>query len=77
VQLVIADIAMPRIDGYELLQQLRASGNQVPAIAVTAFARSEDRRKALECGYTAYVAKPVDGPELVRTIRELLPPTVV
>jgi len=77
VQLVIADIAMPRIDGYELLRRLRVSGNQVPAIAVTAFARSEDRQNALECGYGAYLAKPVDGRELVRTVREIVPTSVV
>ena len=72
VDLLIADIAMPHIDGYELLRSARASGCQVPAIAVTAFARSEDRRLALDAGYTSYLAKPVDGIELVRTVHDLL-----
>ncbi|MGE3276771.1 MAG: ATP-binding protein [Vicinamibacterales bacterium] len=72
VELLIADIAMPRVDGYELLRRVRASGCHVPAIAVTALARSEDRQLALDAGYTSYLAKPVDGAELARTVRDLL-----
>jgi CheY-like chemotaxis protein len=72
VDLLIADIAMPRMDGYELMRQARASGCAVPAVAVTAFARSDDRRLALESGYTGYLSKPVDGAELVRTVHDLL-----
>ena len=73
VHLVIADIAMPGVDGYELMRRIRASGHQVPAIAVTAFARPDDRRTALECGYTAYLAKPVDGRQLATTVRDVVP----
>ena len=72
VHLLIADIAMPRMDGYDLMRRIRSAGDQTPAIAVTAFARSDDRRHALECGYTAYLAKPIDGAELARTARELV-----
>ena len=71
-QLIIADIAMPRIDGYELMRRIRASGNRIPSIAVTAFARSDDRHAALECGYSTYLAKPFDGRELVATVRDLV-----
>jgi PAS domain S-box-containing protein len=71
--LLIADIAMPTVDGYELMRRLRAAGCGLPAIAVTAYARPDDRRRAIECGYTSYLAKPVDGIELARTVRELLP----
>ena len=72
VDLVIADIAMPAIDGYELMRRARASGCRVPGIAVTAFARPDDRRLALESGYTSYLAKPVDGVQLAKTVYDLL-----
>ena len=72
VHLLIADIAMPRVDGYELMRRLRAEGNLTPAIAVTAFARPDDRRHALECGYSMYLAKPVDAIGLASTVRDLL-----
>ena len=72
VDLVIADIAMPIVDGYELMRRIRAAGHTVPAIAVTAFAAPDDRDHALESGYTAYVAKPIDGGELGRTVREII-----
>ena len=72
VQLVVADIAMPQIDGFEFIRRVRAEGNTVPAIAVTAFARFDDRRQALGCGYTAYLAKPIDAHQLAKTVRELV-----
>lgn len=73
VDLLIADIAMPGIDGYELMRRARSSGCRVPGIAVTAFARSDDRRLALESGYTSYLAaKPVDGAHLTKTVHDLL-----
>jgi PAS domain S-box-containing protein len=72
MNLLIADIAMPKVDGYELIRRLRNAGNDVPAIAVTAFARHDDRRKALSCGYSAYCAKPIDSAQLARTVRDLV-----
>ena len=72
VDLLIADLAMPHIDGYELMRRARASGCRVPGIAVTAFARSDDRQLALESGYTSYLAKPVDGVQLAKTVHDLL-----
>ena len=74
IDLLIADIAMPDIDGYQLIRRLRAAGNQIPAIAVTAFARSEDRRHALDCGYTGFLSKPIDGGQLARIAREAVAP---
>jgi CheY-like chemotaxis protein len=63
---------MPDTDGYELLRQLRARPDErlrrLPAIALTAFARSEDRTRALLAGFLAHVAKPVEAPELVATV---------
>jgi CheY-like chemotaxis protein/nitrogen-specific signal transduction histidine kinase len=72
VHLLIADIAMPNVDGYEFLQRLRAAGNRTPAIAVTAFARPEDRRHAIQAGYSGYLAKPIDAGQLARTVREVV-----
>lgn len=71
--LLIADIAMPDVDGYELIRRVRARGWQMPAIAVTAIARADDRDRALAAGYNAYCAKPVDGVLLARTVRQLVP----
>ena len=72
VNVLVADLAMPHVDGYELMRRARASGCRMPAIAVTAFARSDDRRLALESGYASYLAKPVDGGQLVNTVHDLL-----
>jgi len=69
---LITDIGMPVADGYELLRRVRelgsARGGRVPAIALTAFARSEDRTRALRSGFLVHVAKPVDPSELVATV---------
>jgi signal transduction histidine kinase/ActR/RegA family two-component response regulator len=65
VDLLVSDIGMPRADGHVLLRRLRALGHSFPAIAVTAFARGEDVRKALGSGFAAHLAKPFEGPELV------------
>jgi PAS domain S-box-containing protein len=72
IQLLIADIAMPNVDGYELIRRLRMSGHDTPAIAVTAFAHPDDRQRALASGYTAYCAKPIDVAQLARTVRDLV-----
>jgi PAS domain S-box-containing protein len=72
VDLVVADIAMPDIDGYELMRRLRATGCRTPAIAVTAYARPEDVRKALESGYVGYLPKPVEAVRLAELVREIV-----
>ncbi len=70
--LLISDLGMPEVDGLELLSWVRAlpreAGGQVAAIALTAFARSEDRLKALEAGFSAHVSKPVEQTELMAAI---------
>jgi CheY-like chemotaxis protein len=73
VDVVIADIAMPDIDGCELMKRVRAAGNLVPSIAVTAYARPDDRRVALDAGFTGYLAKPIDGRQLVTLLRAMVP----
>jgi PAS domain S-box-containing protein len=67
--ILISDIGMPEIDGYQLLRNLRADSKvRFPAIALTAFARSEDRTRALLAGYVAHVSKPVEPAELIATV---------
>jgi PAS domain S-box-containing protein len=72
--LIISDIGMPLIDGYQLMRTLRAGeakGERIPALALTAFARSEDRKRALLAGYQAHLAKPFDVAELVLIAADL------
>ncbi|WP_428940319.1 ATP-binding response regulator [Fontivita pretiosa] len=70
--LVLADIGMPGEDGYQFIRKLRqlpqAEGGGTPAVALTAFARSEDRRRALLAGYQMHVPKPVEPAELLAVI---------
>ncbi|PYR57941.1 MAG: histidine kinase [Acidobacteria bacterium] len=72
---LVADLGMPIVDGYELIKRLRQSGDAavraIPAAALTAYARSEDRAKALETGFELHLAKPIDPAELVAAIRAL------
>jgi signal transduction histidine kinase len=69
---LLSDIGMPQVDGFELLRMVRAlgeaRGGKLPAIALTAFARSEDRTRALRAGFLAHVSKPIEPSELVATI---------
>jgi PAS domain S-box-containing protein len=65
---VLCDIGMPDKDGYQFVRELRDRGVDTPAVAVTAFARSEDRLRALRAGYQGHVVKPVEPAELVATV---------
>jgi CheY-like chemotaxis protein/two-component sensor histidine kinase len=73
---VILDIGMPEMDGFELIARIRASSiarvREVPAAALTAFARSEDRTKVLRSGFEMHLAKPVDPGELVASVATLV-----
>jgi CheY-like chemotaxis protein len=79
--IVVSDIGMPGKDGYQLMRELRAlpsaEGGKTPAIALTAFARSEDRTRALLAGYQVHIAKPIEPRELVVTIGALAGRTTV
>jgi NO-binding membrane sensor protein with MHYT domain/CheY-like chemotaxis protein/two-component sensor histidine kinase len=70
--ILVTDIGMPEMDGFELLRRVRAlgplEGGNIPAIAVTAFARQEDREKAMNTGFTACLSKPVDHSELLSSV---------
>ena len=63
--LLVSDIGMPGEDGYALIRSVRQQGLRLPAIALTAYARSEDRTRALVEGFDFHLAKPVDPDELV------------
>jgi PAS domain S-box-containing protein len=72
---LVADIGMPEMDGFELItrvRQLPGPSAAVPAAALTAFARSEDRTKALQHGFEMHLAKPVDPGELVASVATLV-----
>jgi signal transduction histidine kinase len=69
---LISDIGMPHVDGYELLKRLRTQGHTLPAIALTAFARGEDRKRALTAGYAAHLSKPVEPAVLVECVASLV-----
>jgi PAS domain S-box-containing protein len=71
IDVIICDIGMPIKDGYQFIRDLRDSGIQIPAAALTAFARPVDRTKALLAGYQFHVSKPVDVTELVVTVARL------
>jgi PAS domain S-box-containing protein len=73
---IIADVGMPEMDGFALIKKVRESADpdvrDIPAAALTAFARSEDRTKALQSGFEMHLAKPVDPAELVASIATLV-----
>jgi PAS domain S-box-containing protein len=71
--IVLSDIGMPDHDGYELIRRLRGmpDGKNIPAVALTALARSEDRTRALRVGFQMHLAKPVDSAELVAVVKNL------
>jgi CheY-like chemotaxis protein len=70
--MMISDIGMPEMDGFTLLKNVRAlgeaRGGALPAIALTAFARPEDRAQALEAGFAAHLVKPVEPQQLLAAI---------
>lgn len=72
---LVSDIGMAGTDGYDLIRRVRAlpaeEGGATPAAALTAYARAEDRRKALDAGYMMHLAKPVEPAELVAVIMNL------
>ena len=72
---LICDVGMPKMDGYQLIRTLRAEearGDRIPALALTAFARAEDRKRSLVAGYQAHLAKPFDVGELILVIADLV-----
>ena len=72
--LIVSDIGMPEVDGLTLITQIRQlpAGKDVPAIALTAYAGEMDRQSSFDAGFQKHIAKPIDIPELITAITELL-----
>lgn len=75
-ELILMDVQMPILDGYEATKKIRQMGEAgeagIPIIAITANAFAEDKKKALEVGMNAHVAKPIDMNVLVPTLKKYL-----
>jgi signal transduction histidine kinase/ActR/RegA family two-component response regulator len=73
---IVSDIAMPGDDGYELIRRIRSrppqAGGDLPALALTAYARKEDQKRALEAGFHMHAAKPIEPAALVAAVAELV-----
>ena len=72
---IVSDIGMPQMDGYQFMRAWRATEartERIPALALTAFARSEDRKRALLAGYQAHLAKPFDVAEFFLLVADLV-----
>ncbi|HET9132345.1 MAG TPA: ATP-binding protein, partial [Terriglobia bacterium] len=72
---LLSDLGMPDKDGFDLIRAVRAmsaeKGSEIPAVAISAFARSEDRRRAMIAGYQTHLAKPIEPSELITIVASL------
>ena len=75
IDVLLSDIEMPGTDGYQLIRELRLrpsqQGGSVPAAALTAYARTEDRLRALRAGFQLHLSKPVQPAELITVVASL------
>ncbi len=75
LDVLVSDIGMPQEDGYQFIHKVRMlgpdRGGKIPAVALTAYARAEDRKRALLSGYQMHVAKPVEPTELIAVVSSL------
>ncbi|HLL71188.1 MAG TPA: ATP-binding protein [Pyrinomonadaceae bacterium] len=69
---ILSDIAMPGADGYALMEKVRAGGRATPAIAFTAYAREEDKERALAAGFQLHLAKPIAPKELAEAVASVV-----
>jgi PAS domain S-box-containing protein len=73
---IVSDVGMPETDGYDFIRRLRQlprqQGGRIPAVALTAYARAEDRRNALVAGFQNHASKPMDPQELVMVVANLV-----
>ncbi|MEH1797432.1 ATP-binding protein [Nostoc sp.] len=74
--ILVSDIGMPDEDGYSLIRQVRSqealSGEKIPAVALTAFARDEERKLSLEAGFQVHLSKPIEPDKLVKVLANLV-----
>ena len=70
--LILMDLQLPGIDGAEALRQIRTGENQIPVVALTAFAMNNDRTRALEAGFDGYVGKPISVRALPQQVNDFL-----
>lgn len=73
--MIVSDTGMPETDGYEFIKMVRSlprgQGSRTPALALTAFARTEDRTRAMHAGFTLHLSKPIDASALVAIVGSL------
>jgi CheY-like chemotaxis protein len=69
---IVCDIAMPGEDGFSFIRKLRATGSDLPAIALTAHAMASDADRAFAAGFDRHLAKPIDFEHLVASLRDVL-----
>jgi CheY-like chemotaxis protein len=73
---LISDVGMPGTDGYALMRRVRAlpveRGGNVPAVALTAYAREQDRKRAIDAGYQIHLAKPIEITQLSASVAHLI-----
>jgi CheY-like chemotaxis protein len=72
----VSDLGLPGTDGFDLLRTIRREAPQelraIPAIAVSAFVRPEDRARAIRAGFEMHIAKPANPADVVRAVRQLM-----
>lgn len=76
-QIILMDINMPVMDGYEATQEIRKLSVDVPIIAVTAFAYASDEQRVMENGFDGYMAKPINAPQLKQQIAAILQKRII
>ena len=67
-EIVLLDIGLPEMDGYQVARRLRDSGNSPTLIAITGYGQPEDRRRAIDAGFDQHLVKPIDATQLIRLL---------
>ena len=72
--LILSDMGMPRLSGWEMVPQLKADPElkHIPVVAITAFAMTQDREKALQVGCVGYISKPIEVRQIRKQVEEFL-----